>query len=200
MIGAGGHARACIDVVERQDSFQIAGLIGLPSEVGDAYMGYPVVATDDELMELADKYYHALVTVGQIKSAATRIGLYQKAVNAGFDMPTITSPNAYVSHNATIGIGTIVMHGATINAGAVVGKNCIINSHALIEHDAKVEDHCHIATGALVNGGVRVGEGSFVGSGAAIKQGVVIGRNCIIGMGETVKENQADNVLIPEVK
>jgi len=28
LIGAGGHAASCIDVIEQQDKFQLAGLIG----------------------------------------------------------------------------------------------------------------------------------------------------------------------------
>ncbi len=29
LIGAGGHAESCIDVIEQEDRFEIAGLIGL---------------------------------------------------------------------------------------------------------------------------------------------------------------------------
>jgi len=33
LIGAGGHAHACIDVIEQQDKYQIAGLVGMPEEM-----------------------------------------------------------------------------------------------------------------------------------------------------------------------
>ena len=32
LIGAGGHARSCIDVIEQQGEYQIAGMIGMPDE------------------------------------------------------------------------------------------------------------------------------------------------------------------------
>jgi len=194
LIGAGGHARSCIDVVEEQDIFQIAGFVGLPDQKKSQYIdyGYPVIGTDEDLPELAKKYEYALITVGQIQSADSRIRLYQKINCLAFRLPIIVSPTAHVSCNATIGAGTIVMHGAIVNAGAYVGNNCIINSRALIEHDARVGDHCHISTGAILNGNTKVGDRSFVGSSSVIKQGIVIGEDSVIGMGLVVRHNLED--------
>jgi N,N'-diacetyllegionaminate synthase len=42
LVGAGGHARACIDVIEREGYFVVKGLVGLPREVGSRILGYPV--------------------------------------------------------------------------------------------------------------------------------------------------------------
>jgi len=193
LIGAGGHARACIDVVEQEGIYKIAGLIGLAQEVGSKHFGYEVIATDSEMRELADQYHFALISIGQTHTAEQRIRLYTRAQAAGFSFPTVIAPTAYVSYHSTIGIGTIVMHGAIINAGALVGTNCIINSNSLIEHDAHVEDHCHISTGASLNGNTSVGMGAFIGSGAVIKEGVSIGANSLVGMGLMVRHNVENN-------
>lgn len=193
LIGAGGHAHACIDVIERHGQFQIAGLVGMPEEMHAQHLGYTVIATDKDLPELAKAYQYAFITVGQIQTPDLRIRLYQQATELGFQLPVITAPSAHVSRHATIGAGTIVMHGAIVNAGAKVGSNCIINTRALIEHDATVEDHCHISTGAIVNGNVHVNAGSFIGSGCIVKEGVAIGKRCIVGMGLAVRRNQADH-------
>ena len=40
LIGAGGHADACIDVIESIGEFNIVGLVGLPSEIGSKKLGY----------------------------------------------------------------------------------------------------------------------------------------------------------------
>lgn len=190
LLGAGGHARACMDVIEQQGQYEIAGLVGMPEEVNARNLGYSVIASEDDLPELAKAYRYALVTVGQIGSAENRMRLYQLAVELGFELPTIVSPLAHVSRHATVGAGTIVMHGAIINADARLGNNCIVNTKALIEHDATVEDHCHISTGAVLNGNVRLGVGSFIGSGSTIREGVAIGRACIVGMGAAVRHDQ----------
>ena len=194
LIGAGGHARACIDVIEQQDQFRIAGLVGMAEEMHTRHLGYSVVATDYDLPELAKTYQYLLIAVGQIQSPDNRIHLYQRATELGFQLPTIIASTAYVSRHASIGAGTIVMHGAIVNAGAKVGVNCIINTRALVEHDARVEDHCHLSTGVIANGGVSIGAGSFVGSGSIVKEGVSIGRGCVVGMGLSVRHNRADHI------
>ena len=193
LIGAGGHARACIDVVEQEGIFNIAGLIGLAEEVGSKHFDYEVIATDAEMPALAKQYQFALITMGQILTAKHRSHLFTQAQAAGFTIPTVIAPTAYVSSHSTIGTGTMVMHGAVINAGAQVGKNCIVNSNSLIEHDAHVEDHCHISTGAILNGRTSIGTGSFIGSGAVIKEGVSIGANSLVGMGLIVRHNVDNN-------
>ena len=192
LIGAGGHANSCIDVIEQHGKYQIVGLVGMLEEMHIRHFGYSVIATDGDLPQLAKDYKYALITVGQIQTPDHRIRLYQQATKLGFQLPVITAPTANVSFHATIGSGTIVMHGAIVNAGARVGNNCIINTRALIEHDATVEDHCHISTGAIINGNVSIGAGCFVGSGSVIKEGVKFGRRCIVGMGLSVRRNQDD--------
>jgi len=192
LVGAGGHAQACMDVIGQEGRFRIAGIIGLPGEVGAKVLGQAVSGTDADLAGLAAQVKHALVTVGQIESPEPRIRLFQALEQLGFTMATVVSPRAYVSPHAVIGPGTIVMHGATVNAGATIGRNCILNSHSLVEHGAAVGDHCHVATAAVLNGNVKIGAGTFVGSGATIRQSLTIGRNCVIGMGQAVAADMPD--------
>ena len=192
LIGAGGHAHACIDVIEQHGGYQIAGLIGMSEEMHTRHFGYAVIATDGDLPQLAKDYQYALITVGQIQTPDHRMRLYQQATELGLQLPVIIAPSAHVSRHATVGTGTIVMHGAIVNAGARVGNNCIINTRALLEHGATVEDHCHISTGAILNGDVHIGAGSFVGSASVIKEGITLGKRCVVGMGLSVRHNQAD--------
>ena len=196
LIGAGGHARSCIDVIETVSHFEIAGLIEKDESMTNANLGYPIIGTDDNLDNLRKNYDYALVTVGQIKSPAIRVKLYQLLIELDFTLPTIISPKAYVSKHAQIGKGSIIMHGSIVNANAKIGKNCIINNHSLIEHDAIIGDHCHIATGAIINGEVSVGNETFIGSGAVTKQCISIGNNCIVGAGIILKNDVKHNLAV----
>jgi sugar O-acyltransferase (sialic acid O-acetyltransferase NeuD family) len=200
LIGAGGHALSCIDVIEQEGHFEIAGLAGLPHEVGTKVLGYPVLGTDEELQALLGVAQHALVTVGQIKSPAPRVRLFQRVEQLAFAMPTIISPHAYVSPHAQLGAGTIVMHGAIVNAGAVVGRNCILNSHSLVEHGARIADHCHIATAAVINGDASIGTETLIGSKAVVRESISIGKHCLIGMGQKVFNDCPDASRIPAAK
>jgi sugar O-acyltransferase (sialic acid O-acetyltransferase NeuD family) len=183
LIGAGGHCRSCIDVIEQEGRFTVAGVIDRPDSGAASVLGYPVLGEDADLPGLRKQYAFALVAVGQLKSASVRIQLFERLKSIGFELPVILSPRAYVSKHAQVGAGTIVMHDALINAGASVGENCIINSKALIEHDATVGSHCHISTGAIVNGGVSVGSGTFFGSNAVSVHGVSIPEGSFIPAG-----------------
>ena len=200
LVGAGGHARACIDVIEQEGSFVVAGLVGQPHEVGTRMLGYSVLGTDADLPALRGDYANALVSVGQIKTSESRMRLFDLLEQSGYALPSIVSPRAYVSPHARLGAGTIVMHGAIINAGAVVGRNCIINSHSLVEHDAVIADHCHIATAAAINSGVHIGAGTFVGSNSSVRPCTNIGERCLIGMGQRVLADCEAGTSMPPPK
>lgn len=195
LVGSGGHARSCIDVLESA-GFRIAGLVGRQDEVGSSVFGYPVLGVDDDLPALMKDASAALVAVGQIDTPILRMRLYERLCELGYALPAIVSTFAYVSPRARIGAGSIVMHGAIVNAGVTIGNNCIINSHSLVEHDSDVGDHCHIATRAVLNGGVRVGQGTFVGSGAIVREGVALGKQSVIGMGLSVRHSQPDGAQV----
>ena len=196
LIGAGGHARSCIDVLEEENQFEIAGLIEKGESIPNESLGYPIMGADDDLKVLRQQYKNALITIGQIKSPMIRIKLYQLLKELDFTLPVIVSSQAYVSKHAQIGEGSIIMHGVIINANAKIGNNCIINNRALIEHDAVIGDHCHIATGAIINGEVSVGNETFIGSGAVTKQAISIGKNCVIGAGVVLKNDIESNKVV----
>lgn len=188
-MGAGGHAVACIDVLEAEGKRRILGLVGSREEVGRKICGYSVIGTDSDLPALLKQAESLVMGIGQIKTPAPRKKLFLKALSLGAKFPVILSPISRVSPRAIIYSGTIVMHGAIVQPGALVGKNCILNSRCLLEHGVQIEDHCHISTGSILNGDVRVGEGSFVGSGAVVQEGAVIRANSLVPMGAVVKRH-----------
>jgi sugar O-acyltransferase (sialic acid O-acetyltransferase NeuD family) len=197
LIGAGGHARVCIDVIEQEGRYAVAGLVGLADQVGDRILGYPVLGVDADIPALRKNYACALVAVGQIKTPELRIRLFGLLEQMGFTLPTLVSPRAYVSKHAKVGAGTIVMHNAIVNAGASIGYNCILNSQSLVEHDAVIGDHCHISTAAIINGGAHVGRGTFIGSGSIVREMTRVGERSVIGMGQRILGNCESGTWVP---
>lgn len=186
LIGAGGHARSCIDVIEHEGRLAVVGLIAMREEVGHIVSGYEVLGVDEDVPALTQRAGHALVAIGQISDPDPRMSAYALIQRSGYSLPVIISPRSYVSPRATIGAGSIVMHGAVVNAGAVVGANCILNSQSLLEHDVTIGDHCHVSTAATINGGTRIGSGTFIGSGSIVRDNISIGERCFIGMGQSI--------------
>lgn len=187
ILGAGGHALACIDVVEAEGRHRILGLVGRPEEIGKKVSGYQVLGSDRELPILLRKCRKVLVAIGQIKTSVPRQHLFAQALAMGAIFPVVRSPFSQISPRSFLEAGTIVMHGVVIQSGVIVGKNCILNSQCLIEHDARIGDHCHISTKATLNGGVFVGSGSFVGSGAVVQEKTKLKKNSFVQMGELIR-------------
>lgn len=182
LIGGGGHCISCIDVIEKEKKYKIAGIVDntLQTNNTQEVLGYPILGTDEDLEKLRRYFSHALVTIGQIISPTPRIQLYKNLKNLDFVLPTIISPLAYIAKNVTISEGSIVMHHALINTSSKIGKMCIINTKALIEHGCTIQDFCHISTAAVLNGDCIVEEQSFIGSNMGIKHGQTIKKKSII--------------------
>jgi sugar O-acyltransferase (sialic acid O-acetyltransferase NeuD family) len=193
MIGSGGHAISCADIIEESGSYKIVGIVTEEGDHDQSRLKYKRLGSDSDLVALASKYKYAFIGLGQIKAPEIRRTLFQIVKDLDFSLPSIISKDSLVSHKATIGAGTIVMKGAIVNSGAVIGENCIINSGAIIEHGVVIQENCHISTGAVVNGDVNVGLGSFLGSGSCIKEGTTIGNFVVVGMGVNVRRNLHSN-------
>lgn len=187
IIGSGGHALSCIDVIEKENKYKIAGIIDNKNNSKD--IGFPIIGDDNNLEELRQKYKFAFIAIGFIKDVGPRIKLEKLLKKLDYSLPTIISPFSYISKNSNIDQGTIVMHGSIINSGVKIGKNCIINSRSLIEHGSKIGHDCHISTGAIINGDVEIGNQTFIGSGAVIKNGISISSKQIVRLGSVVSEN-----------
>lgn len=187
LIGGGGHCKSAIDVIEQEGKYKIAGIVDKKNLLGSKVLGYPVIGTDIDINRLAKNYQNALITLGFIKNPTLRIKLFNLAKKAGFKLPSIVSPRAYISRHSKIGVGTILMHNVIVNANSVIGDNCIINSKALIEHDCLISSHSHISTNVVINGGVKVGAKCFIGSSVTSKNNIEIKKNSFVKAGSIVK-------------
>ena len=186
LIGAGGHARSCVDVIETEKKFKIIGFVDKNVK---KLFGYKKIGSDNDLRKLIKITKYAHIGVGQIKDNNIRENIFLNLKKIGFKFPTIISPRAHVSKNSKIHEGTIIMHDVLVNAGSEIGKNCIINSKSLIEHDTSIGDHSHIATSAVVNGNCKIGNNSFIGSCSTLKQGIIVKKNSFIKAKSFVYKN-----------
>lgn len=189
LVGAGGHCKAAIDVIEAEGRYSIAGYVDFHRNEEIEKWGYSHLGCDEDLVRLVKAYRFFLITVGQTLDGSRRRTLYHRTVEAGADFPVIVSPLARVARNCEIGRGTVIMHFSLVNAGARVGENVIVNNGALVEHDARIGSHVHVATCAVLNGCSSVGETSLVGSGAIVIQNIKIGEGCVLGAGAVATKN-----------
>ena len=182
LIGGGGHARACIDVIEQENRFKIYGIVdsfALQNGISEV-LGYPILGGDELLESLYTQIKIAFIALGQIKTPAHRMRIYQNLKAIGYNLPTIISPLAYIAKGVNLKEGSIIMHHALVNANAKIGTACIINSKALVEHDCVVEDFCHLSTASVINGNCHIGEGSFLGSNMILAHNAAVAPNSVL--------------------
>lgn len=192
LIGAGGHARSCLDVINSTKKYKILGFVDKKKNL--LIYNYRVLG-DDKYLENLNRKINLHISFGFIKSPQKRIQLYNNFKNK-FNFPVLISSFAKVSKQAKVLDGTIVHHFVLINSGAKIGYNCIINSGAIVEHGVRIGNNCNIATKVVINGDVEIKNNTFIGSGTIIKEGVTIGNNCIIGMGKIIKKDIQDNSCV----
>ncbi|MBD1134918.1 acetyltransferase [Pelagibacterales bacterium SAG-MED47] len=185
LIGAGGHARSCIDIITNTKKYKIEYLFE-KKESKNLISYKKLVYNKENLSRIKKKIQLAFICFGQIKNRVGRQNVYEELKKIGFNFPVIISKSSYVSKNSKILGGTIIMHKTVINSNVKIGHNNIINTGSIIEHDVSVGNHNHIAPGAIVNGGVTIGNNCFIGSGSVIKQGLNIKDNSFIQAGKII--------------
>ncbi len=189
IIGSGGHAISCIDVINSQKKFKIIGILCDYKKKGTKVLNYKVIGKISDLPNFKKKCRNVLIGVGQIYDPKIRVKIFTQCKKHNFNLPTVISNKAVVSKFARIGEGTIVHHLAIINAKSTIGKNCIINSKSLIEHDVEIGDNCHISTNSTINGHCQINDNTFVGSGAILSNNINVRKNQFIKLGSIVKKS-----------
>ena len=81
LIGGGGHCKSCIDAIEQENRFTIAGIIDVPEKFGQNILGYPIIGCDDDLEDLSKKHDNFIITLGQIKTPISGFRYLKKSEN-----------------------------------------------------------------------------------------------------------------------
>ncbi|WP_109763968.1 NeuD/PglB/VioB family sugar acetyltransferase [Pleionea mediterranea] len=201
MIGAGGHAAVCFDVlVKNQQNKNLLGVITPDIEAGSYWQPLNLVSLGNDQSGLA--LINSNDSIGFINGCgflprnSLRYRLYQEYKSKGASFTTLIHPSAIVSHYANLSEGVQVMAGACLQIGCDINQNTIINTRAVVEHHVSIGAHCHIAPGSIICGDTVVKDHVFIGTGAVILQGITIGTGAIIGAGVTVKSDVAEKAIL----
>ena len=191
VIGSGGHAKSCIEIIENSKKFKIAGLIdnNKNKKIGK----YKVIFKENDISKIKKCSKNLVLGLGSLKNINKRIKIFKKFKKQGFKFPIIISKHAIVSNQSKIEEGTIIFNHVFVNSGSLIGKNCIINNKSLIEHDSTIGDHSHISTNVTINGNCIIGENTFIGSGSILRNNLTIKKNSFIKMGTILKKNNDKN-------
>lgn len=187
IVGASGHAKVVIDLVEREGRFSIAGLVDRSRAVGELVLGHPVIGREEDLPALVVSrgLGGALIAIGD---NFVRCQVAERLRVAVPELPLVTAvhPRATIAKDVELGEGTVVMAGVCVNPSARVGRLCILNTRSSLDHDSVMEEGASLAPGVVTGGNCRIGRGAAVGIGAVVLHGVEIGEQTVIGAGSVV--------------
>lgn len=193
IIGASGHAKVIIDIIERQKEYEIFGLIDSFKQKGNNIFNYKILGTEHDIPTLLKNHdlYGGIIAIGdnwirqQLQKKIT-------ALTKDFNFINAIHPNATIGKNVKISLGTVVMAGAIINSDAIIGKHCVINTNCSVGHDAILKSFVSISPGVTIGGDVKIGSCSAISLGANVLEQVVIGKHTVIGAGAVVIKNIGD--------
>jgi sugar O-acyltransferase (sialic acid O-acetyltransferase NeuD family) len=193
LMGASGHARVIIDMIERTAEHQIVGLIAESSPNELSVCGYPIVGDLQDLRRLACelRVERVIAAIGDNWSRSEVVRRAYDSVTA-IQFVAVAHPSTQIARHVEIGAGTALMAGSIVNSGARIGKHCVVNTKASVDHDCVIGDFASIAPGATLGGNVRVGEFSAVSLGANVIHGVTVGAHTVIGAGSVVVNDVPD--------
>lgn len=192
IIGAGGHGKVVADIASLSNEWKEIVFLD-DTKVGTKVNGYDVIGRVEDYKTLLGEFSHAFVAIGDNK---TRMHIFEKLEDYGYDMPVLIHPFSYVCKNASIDSGTLVVAGAVVNANAVIGKGCIINTNCSVDHDCRLGSGVHISPGAHLGGTVIIGDNSWICIGATVIHDITIGYNVIVAGGATVINDIEDSVMV----
>ncbi|MGD8813804.1 MAG: acetyltransferase [Anaerolineales bacterium] len=197
-LGAGGHAKVVIEILQLKGEHELVGLLDPKQELWNSeLLGIPVLGNDDLLAELYDRGVRGVfIGLGTVGENNPRRNLFLDAKEHGYQIVPAIHPQAVLSPSARVGEGLTMMAGAVVNAATSLGDNVIINTGAIVDHDCVIGNHVHIATGARLASSVQVDEGVHIGLGASIRQSIHIGRNSVVGAGAVVVDDVPENVVV----
>lgn len=150
---------------------EIVGIIDNNQQ--DSYSGYPILGTDNDIKEIADRYIDIPLVNGP-DSSIVKKKLFEKYKNAGFDFISVISPRANISKSAVVGEGCIVQSGVNLSSNVKIGRFCKLNFNANVMHDVCVGDFSIIGPNAVLLGRSQLGEGVYIGANSTIEHDTII--------------------------
>jgi UDP-N-acetylbacillosamine N-acetyltransferase len=182
VIGAGGHARSLITLLENcgQSIYGIYDDTFL-ADKEESVNGYKLLGSVNDFRENTP----IVLGIGDNR-------LRSKMSVRFHDMllkKNLIHPLSAVEKRVSMGMFNQIYALAYVNSSVIIGDNNIINTASVLEHEVKIGNHNHISVNAVICGRSSVGSYCFIGAGATVIDKVSICDNVTIGAGSVVIES-----------
>ena len=166
IVGAGTYGVVASEIASDMGSFDKIDFID--DERKTTPNGIEVVGTTSDIAELAARYGHIIVAIGNPK---IRLSLLRKIKEeTPYRIVSLVSPRAYVSPSAQVQIGCIVEPMAVVHTSCVLCPGCLISAGAVVNHATMCCEGVHVDCNATVEGYCLVQAGTKIHSGSVYKK------------------------------
>jgi sugar O-acyltransferase (sialic acid O-acetyltransferase NeuD family) len=197
LFGAGLHGQTCIDVIEKQAKYEIAGLIDSEKKIGSLVDGYKVLGRMQDLPNLISKHKVKTGFIG-IGDNWVRKRVYEDilSLEPDFEFVNIIHPSAVFGKNVSLGKGILIGAETFISSSCSLGDFCLLHHQVLLGLQNHLSDFSSVSLGSLTGGKVTIGEYTAITLRAVVKDRINIGSHSVIGSGSLVLKNIPDFVVV----
>ena len=193
VIGASGHAKVIIDIVEREGKYEVLGLIDSYKEKGRKTFGYAILGTEKLIPQLIEKenLYGGILAIGD-NYIRQELFYKIKEIQPDFKYVNAIHPHAVIGAKVKIGKGVVIMPGVIVNTQSKIDDFCILNTKSTLDHECKMKKFSSLGPGTNVGGNVKIGECTAISLGAKVIENIDIGKHSVVGAGSLVIRNVGD--------
>ena len=159
ILGAGQYGRVVRETAKATEWFEKIDFLDDNSPVAIGRLA--------DYKDFFRSYDSAFVAIG---NPSLRVQWLDKLKQAGFELPVLVHPKAYVSPSAKLEEGVIVEPMAVVNTEAVVETGGLLCAGCVVNHNAHVMSVCQIDCNAVVASNATVPEGTKVCSGVVYER------------------------------
>ncbi|MEG0339687.1 MAG: mucin-desulfating sulfatase, partial [Oscillospiraceae bacterium] len=117
IVGAGGLGCVVGEVARELARYEAVDFLD------DAVRADNIVGKCVDYTALAEEYDEAIAAFGD---NGMRLMWTHRLEKAGYIIPSIVHPSAFVSSSAILGAGCIILHKAIVSSNTILGKACLI--------------------------------------------------------------------------
>ena len=182
LVGAGGHAVSCANVLVSLQ-YKIAAIVSPEPPASRKFLYYPHFRTIEEAASGEASFFCLAIGHNHTRSnvAEQIIEKYGKE-----SLPPIIHPFAHIAESAEVAPGAVVMPKAVIGAEVSIGLGCLVNTSASIDHESTMNEYSSLAPGVCTGGNILLGARSAICLGAHIVNNISVGEDAVVGASSLV--------------
>lgn len=196
LIGGGNQAHYTIDIIEKENKYNIIGIIDSVHPINSDRFGYKVLGRQEDILQLVQDYKidGGVISIGDNWS---RYYVYNQISNIlpNFEFINAIHPSVIIGNNVRLGKGIVAMAGCIFNPKSVIEDFTFFATGAQVEHDCYIDKFSSISAGSITGGYVKLGRFSAITLGVTVIDRIEIGENTVVGSGSLVIKSLPDDVL-----